>query len=267
MRSARPASRARCIHASRSAPAPTTSRSTSHAGSARDRARHRRGRRNPCDDRRARRRRRRRGGSPMPSASRAAARSSSVRDAESPGVDAVIDDAQARRIDRVEAFDVRRGPLAVADDDGGVPPARRVPAPGSTGVRASTRSGVRADPARLRRVRRVQIVDPCRRPERALPPLTSTHAARRRAPVHDARSRARAAARRTCARRAGAAPRERSRRAAARDRAGDAMRDEMDVAAAARQISREPVIGAVHPAKRREVAGRHEPRPHAPSAP
>ena len=48
---------------------------------------------------------------------------------------------------------------------------------------------------------------------------------------------------------------------------GDAMRNEVDLTAAAGQILRETVIGAVHPAKRREVAGGHEPRPHAPSAP
>ena len=48
---------------------------------------------------------------------------------------------------------------------------------------------------------------------------------------------------------------------------GDAMRDEVDLTAAAGQILCKAVIGAIHPAKRREVAGGHEPRPHVPSVP
>ena len=88
----------------------------------------------------------------------------------------------------------------------------------------------------------------------------------RQAPGHDARSRAQQ-------RRAEHVRAERARNRVHGDAGqpleilGDPMGNEMDLAAAARQISRQPVIGAVHPAERREVAGRHEPGPHAPSAP
>jgi hypothetical protein len=47
----------------------------------------------------------------------------------------------------------------------------------------------------------------------------------------------------------------------------DAMADEVHFVTAHRQIPRLRVVGAIHPAERREIARRHEPPAHAPSVP